>query len=681
MKADERSEFTRDPVFRAAQLVLAARLIAVVLVVDPSGFDTFVLPKSVAAHLFSALLVALLFWLYLRHGRELFRWSPIHVGVGLTLLVLALATPFALDVNIALFGAWKRYLGLTQMLDHAVLYAAAVTLVRSSADLARLGAAAGVATVGVLSYAVVQRFGLDPIKFVQGPTTRPISTLGNPDNLGGYLSVAAVTSFGIVLTLWGRLALLVRLGLAGLALACGVLLLSTGIRNGVLGVAGGLLAIALIIMFSPGSRAGKLAALGATTGAVVAAVMVSGLGARLTPAALAVDPAIRERFELWGVALQLVAAHPFLGLGPDNLVAGFSGSRTPEFISQFGSAYTETSTHDWGLYFLTSGGPAALLAVTFAIAAALAAALTLARRAEVAAVALVPLLAYLGQGLVDINDIGVDWMLWLSLGIIAGAVGVGGRDPVLSHGRPSQPRRLIGVVGLGVTALAVIGAASFGLPRVAASRAMNQSEGLIAIKAGADAAREGGRAITSDPRRAEYWSSLGSGLAQTNPLSAATAYSVAARREPWNPLHWKNLAVTNRAGRNYPGAVAAARRAVRTDPNDPELHALLATTLLDAGNFEAAASEGQRAIAGLPTERSFEPTILALIKLERWGDAVRVAQEAIVKTGSVHFRLRLAQAYTGGGQIAQAKEQLALVLAATPTDPEALDLKDFLASK
>jgi tetratricopeptide (TPR) repeat protein len=236
-------------------------------------------------------------------------------------------------------------------------------------------------------------------------------------------------------------------------------------------------------------------------------------------------------------------------------------------------------------------------------------------------------------------------------------------------------------LGIALVTLALVGTVWIELPRLVASRAMRQSEALIAIKAGPDAVTQATRAILSDPRRAEYWSSLGTGLSQTNALAAVQALTVAARREPWNPLHWQNLAIIHRAAGNYAGAVAAARRAVMTEPNGPEGHRLLGVLFLDRSSFAAAASEGQQAIAAWPDERSYDLTILAYIKLERWPDAVQLAQEALGRGDSTHLRLRFAQALTGAGRFADAATQLAVVLAATPDDPEALDLKAFLASK
>src|SRR5437879_6186494 len=132
------ARLSHDPLFVAAQAVLALKLILIVLVFDPQIADAFALPKSAVSHATTLVLGALLLALFAAHGRRLIVWSPAHLAVGALVVLYALAAAFALDMETAFFGIWRRYFGLAQMLDDAVLYIAAVTLVVSARDLSRL---------------------------------------------------------------------------------------------------------------------------------------------------------------------------------------------------------------------------------------------------------------------------------------------------------------------------------------------------------------------------------------------------------------------------------------------------------------------------------------------------------------------------------------------------------------
>ena len=72
----------RDPIFIAAQAVLALKLVLVVLLFDPNIIDAFALPKSAATHVTTAVLVVLLAALLVAYGRRILIWSPLHVAVG-----------------------------------------------------------------------------------------------------------------------------------------------------------------------------------------------------------------------------------------------------------------------------------------------------------------------------------------------------------------------------------------------------------------------------------------------------------------------------------------------------------------------------------------------------------------------------------------------------------------------
>jgi tetratricopeptide (TPR) repeat protein len=536
-------------------------------------------------------------------------------------------------------------------------------------------------TVFVLAYGGLQLAHLDPIRFARD-TSRPISTFGNADILGGYLSVAAATAGGAATLLWSQnrrswtvVTLLVALG-------CVALLIATGVRNGVLGIAAGTIAAAAIGYLRPGAARSVLVATGAALLLGTVVVTVSPLGARLSPAYLQDDPAIQERVEIWRAAFAEVETRPILGVGPDNFGAAWYSVRSARSEQLIGPDQVETSTHGWPFYFLTSAGVLGLGAFLGATILAIHFAVRLARRGDPLALAIVPFVAYLGQGVVNVNDVSLEWVPWLALGLLAGATAAS-VPPVRL---PKRARRTTGFVlpdGIGWAFIALVFVAILvvELPRVGA----NQSEllGQVRLNAGAqaDAVAPETDAVRADPRRAEYWSSLGTALAGVNATAAASAFFVAAEHAPWDRLHWMNIAVEQRALGNQPGALLAARRAVAADPNSARAHRLVASVLLEATDYAGAAREGETALALNAAPEMFEEPILAYIRLERWEKALALAQRAVSETNAPHYHLRLAQALTGLGRYADAKAELVIVLAANPKDPEARDLADFLASK
>src|SRR5258708_7698201 len=193
-----------DRVFIAAQVTLLVKLMLTVLVLDPMSQDTFSLPKSVAAHATSLVLAALLVWLLARYGRRILIWTPAHAAVAALVVAFAIATPFALDPTLALFGVFRRYLGLTQMLDNALLYFAVGVLFRDLRSLRLLALVVFGTAIPVLLYALLQRLGLDPLKF-NVSTAIPITTIGNPDIAGAYLAMVGISALGVAFLLFERL--------------------------------------------------------------------------------------------------------------------------------------------------------------------------------------------------------------------------------------------------------------------------------------------------------------------------------------------------------------------------------------------------------------------------------------------------------------------------------------------
>lgn len=666
------TELRSDPVFLVAQLLVFTKITLLLVLFDPAAADAFSLPKSTASHAVTYLLLAAAAYLLLRHPAAVLRYSPAHLAVIAVLAVFALASVFAISQDVAFFGASRRYLGLTQMADNVVLYFAACVLFPTAKDLSRLFVVAAAATLPVVAYAIVQRLGFDPVTYAISTVGRASTTLGQPDIAGGFLSIAVATFAAVLVFAWRPIGAVARVAVALLIVVTLAALYFTGSRAGILGLASGALAaIALGYQWRPSRR--RLL-LGATAGVVILSVLlvaVTPLGARLRPDALVNDPSLLTRVEIWGTAARAAAEHPMLGLGPDNFVAAYPALRTERsfFLSP---TVLENSTHNWFLYFLTSAGPIAALAAVALIAVALVTALMLARRRDLRALLVVPLLAYLGQGLVNVNDVGLDWVFWLTTGALVSSVAA----PVTRRLRAAP------VASSAVAALLVLVAALYGVyvsrDRLTASEFFGREEALSTAAQGLPAVDAARQAVAIDPRRAEYWSGFGRALlAAGNPGAAAQGFQAAADREPWQPLYWRDLAIARVSAGDTKGAVTALHRAIAADAYDAEAHALLARLAYSSGAYDEALSEGRIAVHLQPTNRDeYAAPVQAAIALGKLSDAAELLKTGIQQTDFNLLRNELAEVYDAEGRRDLALALVREVLARDPLDGIALQLLD-----
>jgi O-antigen ligase len=665
-----------DRVFIAAQVTLLIKLMLTVLILDPRSVDTFSLPKSVAAHGTSLVLAALLVWLLARYGRRLLVWSPAHVAAAALLLAFAIATPFAMDPTVALFGVYRRYLGLTQMLDNVLLYVAVGLLFRDLRSLRLLAFVVFGTAIPVFLYAFVQRLGLDPLKF-NVSTIIPITTIGNPDIAGAYMAMIGISALGVAFLLAGRLprAYLVALSAIGVGSVAGSYL--TGVRGGLLALAFGAAAVVLLhfaMPRSPGAR-WRIGVI-AFSAVLAVAVVLSPVGARLNVTRLGSDPGVLSRFEVWEVAGKAMAARPAFGIGPDNLVAFYPANRT-ERSAVISGGELQNSTHDVWLYVATSSGLIGLAAFVMLVALLIERALRMARRGELGSLALIPLLAYLGQSLVGVNEVVVDWVFWLSAGIIAVTGVEAVRRPRVGWAAP-QDARLVG--GLALAAAIVVIVVTLP-PRIAAGEALLASDAFAAANRGQEAVAHGQAAVAADARRAETWSSYGTALTGAASLTAAVAaFETAASKQPWEPLNWKNLAIVWSQVGNRGAAMASAERAVRADQYDADAHDIVATLAYDTGDYARAAAEGDRAIAlrSTPQVSTYFTTASAYVQLKDLARAEAVLRAGIALIPAYVLRLQLAAILADRGDKAGALTLVDGVLAEDPANADAKTLRQAL---
>jgi Flp pilus assembly protein TadD len=375
----------------------------------------------------------------------------------------------------------------------------------------------------------------------------------------------------------------------------------------------------------------------------------------------------------------LVEARPIFGLGPDNFANGYPAYRSIETQIRI-PGQLENSTHSWIMYYATSAGVIGLGSMIGFVVLVVLAGVRLAERRDPAALALVPVAAYLGQGSVGINDLSLDWVLWLAAGVIAGAAGV----PVALR-RSAQGRRAtappVGVVVGTVILVAAIGL-SFAVQRIGGSRELGLAQAQLAQNA-PESLPHARASLAQDPRRPELWANYGAALANNGDDAAAVrAFSEATRLDPTYPNHWRNLAlVLGRMG-NTTGAYAAIKRANVADPWDPDALTLLSQLALARGEPELSAEKGTLAVRMEPANlAAYDAPVLANLSLQRFNEAERLLEQAFTRGDSVRLRFRRAQLYVATQRVQLALADLDVVLKAEPTNPDALALKRQIQGK
>lgn len=140
------------------------------------------------------------------------------------------------------------------------------------------------------------------------------------------------------------------------------------------------------------------------------------------------------------------------------------------------------------------------------------------------------------------------------------------------------------------------------------------------------------------------------------------------------------LVQANLTARRYDRAEAVARAALDRNPNQPRMVRLRAQALLKGGKASEANKLLEDGVAKFPTSREF---VVGLADLyadqKRTDDAVRVLEQARKAFGDDQaLALRIANAYEGGGRVADAEKELRKLLADDPLNAEAINSLSYM---
>jgi O-antigen ligase len=591
----------------------------------PFTSDQFWLVKLVVLELCVAVsLGAWAVWQF-QEGKLVVRHSIVDWIVLAFLGWMSLATITALDRTSAFFGLYLRNEGLVTFLLYGLVYFLALQLCDGPGRVRAISRALLASAAVIAAYALLQRLGADPLRWIQGQrpeSARVFSTFGNVDMLGGFLVFPLAVGPALALVeerSW------LKVGAWLVTALVAAVWLVTLVRSAWIG---GALALVLLAVSAwrirpAWSRIDLGAAIGAGVVVLGGFVLASMPGAqglslpeRLRSLGAPGEGSIGSRLLIWRGALAAIGQRPLLGSGPDSFDYAFRPHQSVELLRIHGRQNIADNAHSYPLQLAVAAGvPGALLGVgAFVTALSISAKTAFAGKGGAQRILVAGWWAacagFMAHLLFAVSIPGSTFLLWIGLSIVlapsAASVDVGARW-----------RIPVTVAAATVTLLA----GYLGIATLAADHA--------ALRAGvapdaATALAQADSAVSSAPWELEYRfqrASLitqialtkmqtfqrsgvqGEALAQQAGISGAVeARSDLVARNPWVYKNWVNLALLYNAAApalgqaGYQQAETAARRAITLSPDGPFAHLQLAQALAGLGKKDEAISEAAKAL-------------------------------------------------------------------------------------
>jgi O-antigen ligase len=312
-----------------AALVVGTSL-ALPLVFVPGLDDGYALSKTVLLWIVGVIgSVTLLGYLVI--GGPLLRRSRPRMDLALIVFIVltGLSALASTDVGQSITGEPFQYQGLLTVLLYVAAFFLAGLVVGTPERLRALMSGHLVVGGVVAVYAIAQHFGVDP--FWSGPPDdRPISSVGQANNVAAYLDLAIVIGIG----LWPRGGRRMRTAIGAVLVLSVIGLGLTLSRGGYLALVAGIAAMAVATRWSPSRTTRRRLVAGVMASAVVAVGLltipilrepVERVADRVIGSSSAEDGSIRMHVDLWQVGAAIAVDRPFLGTGPETFPLVFDG--------------------------------------------------------------------------------------------------------------------------------------------------------------------------------------------------------------------------------------------------------------------------------------------------------------------------------------------------------------------
>ncbi len=354
---------------RAARAVIIIALALIIpILFDPHTHEAFNLPK------FTVLVIGALMIGSLEVVDAVRNWRIPPFRVGLLVLICAwvasgiLSTLTSIDVHLSLLGYRSSYDGLYAILAFAVI-ALGTAEAFDPPDIKRVIEVFGIAAGSVVAiYGLIQlhdfTMHVTPWDFVHWQSGAPnvFSTLGNPNDLGGYISMALPICMIAAKSSQQKV---FRRGLYLLSAVMLIILLQSGARGAwVALLAGG---VVLVYGMWPEIRRHPIAPIGIACTVLGGMALVTTEGAHFIGAKfsrlLSSGGTVRGRLDLWDAGLHIGIAHPLAGTGLSTFVYVFPRYETAAWARQIGFAYTANGAHNMFVNVLADRGLTGLIII------------------------------------------------------------------------------------------------------------------------------------------------------------------------------------------------------------------------------------------------------------------------------------------------------------------------------
>jgi tetratricopeptide (TPR) repeat protein/O-antigen ligase len=277
-------------------------------------------------------------------GRPIWR-LPLVMAALLLTAAYGISTLFSIAPLVSVWGSYERTQGTYTWLSYVAIFLAMVVLLRTRQQLERLVTVILLASVAPAIYAVVQHFGLDPIRWGMDVTIRAHGTTGNPIFLAAYLIMVAPLTLARAIMRWhaaNRRAATAYLLLLTLQLLA---LMYAGSRGPLIGLAVGVAVLFLVTAIQRRHRRLITGVIGLTVAAAsfVGVLNIEGgplqslrsmppldLLGRLFEAGSGTG---KVRVVIWEGSVNLLAADPLrdvIGYGPEALFLAYTPFYPPE---------------------------------------------------------------------------------------------------------------------------------------------------------------------------------------------------------------------------------------------------------------------------------------------------------------------------------------------------------------
>ncbi len=419
---------------RVATVIMLAATVPVVF--DPHTGDIFSIPKYTLVIVGSLLLALLAGIQAIRDGRIPIRTSIIFwlalISVGWT-LVTALS---GIDIRLSLLGEYGSYGGFYTSLALFMIFFS-TSHDTSVSDIRKI-----IVSVCLVAGAIVGYYGLlqlhdftmhgktwDFVHWAGLPIRNTFSTLGNPNNLAGFIAIILPGCLFLIYRparLWIRIAAIVT----AFFLVCE--LIQTGSRGGWVAT---IISISILVVFTAPDLRNHARSIG--IGAIAVILIAIGSialgGSRLLGEKFhrlfqsGGGSSVSQRFALWKASIQIAQAHPLVGTGPDTFRLIFPRYESTAWAHLVGSRLIANGPHNIFFEALSEQGiPGLIFLIGICVAiAAMAIRILLRTHSKesteehwIAAVAISSIVAFLVQGLFNTQEIALTFCFWLFVGVL-----------------------------------------------------------------------------------------------------------------------------------------------------------------------------------------------------------------------------------------------------------------------